>query len=67
VVRFLLKKGASTAAKNSRGETPIDVVSGAWSKELINFYLAIAASSGFKIDLKRIEQDRPKIVELLRE
>lgn len=67
VVRLLLKKGASTAAKNSRGETPIDVVSGAWSKELGNFYSAIAASSGFKIDLKRIEQDRPKIVELLRE
>ena len=66
IVKLLLEKGSLTTAKNGRNETPSNVVSGAWSKELSNFYSGIAAASGLKIDLKLIEQERPKIVELLR-
>ena len=67
VVRLLREKGASTTATNGRGESPIDVVSPAWGMELSDFYSGVAASSGFKLDLKRIEQDRPRIVAQLRQ
>ena len=66
VVKLFLEKGTSPLKKNNIGETAIDVVSGAWSKELGDFYMAIATSSGFKLDLKQIEQSRPTIAELLR-
>ncbi len=67
VVSLFLEKGASTTAKNGRSETPIDVVSGAWSKELGDFYAGIASSAGFRIDLKQVEQDRPKMAQMLSE
>ncbi|MGB6043551.1 MAG: ankyrin repeat domain-containing protein, partial [Pirellulales bacterium] len=67
IVQLLLEQGASVSQKNSRGETPADVVSGQWGDGLANFYKAIASGTGIQIDLERIEQDRPKMVKLLRE
>ena len=67
VVKLLLAKGASTRNRNDRRESPIDVVSGDWSEELGDFYSAIAAGSGFKIDLEEIEKLRPQIADLLRD
>ena len=67
IVKLLLEKGASPQKKNRRGETPIDVVSSKWSKQLAAFYTGIARSSGFKVDLKKIEAARPKIAKLLKD
>ena len=65
IVNLLLEKGAAVTAKNRKGETPIDVVSGKWSKELGDFYTGLGAATGSKINLKQIEQNRPKIAKLL--
>lgn len=67
IVKLLLDKGASPLKKNSKGETAIDVVSGAWSKELADFYTGLGAAVGLKLDVQRIEAERPKIAGLLRE
>ena len=66
VVRLLLKHGAPPMKKNGRGETSIDVVSGEWSDGLGAFYKGIGDSVGFKVDLGRIQRDRPKMAEMLR-
>ncbi|MCX6381617.1 MAG: ankyrin repeat domain-containing protein [Armatimonadetes bacterium] len=66
IVQLLLEKGAAPLAKNNRKETPIDVVSGAWSKPLGEFYAAIASSEGYQADLKRIEEECPQIAKMLR-
>jgi hypothetical protein len=66
IVQLLLEKGASVSQKNSRGETPVGVVSGEWGDGVANFYKAIASGTGIPIDLKQIEQDRPKMARLLR-
>jgi hypothetical protein len=62
-----LDKGGSVLTKNKRGETPIDVVSSPWSKGLADFYTGIGNGTGQKLDLKRIERERPQIVKLLRD
>lgn len=67
VVKLLLEKGASLTAKNNNKETPLDVVSGAWSQGLADFYNLIGTGINQKLDLKQIEKDRPKMVQLLRE
>ena len=65
VVKFLLEKGASVETKNQRGETPIDVVRSEWSEGLGNFYSGIGQSSGFEVDLERMQKTRPLMVKLL--
>ncbi len=67
IVQLLLDKGGSTLTKNRRGETPIDVVSSAWSKQLADFYTGIGNAVSLKLDLKRIERERPQIAKLLRD
>ncbi|MSQ97146.1 MAG: hypothetical protein EXR98_21695 [Gemmataceae bacterium] len=67
LVTLLLDKSASCLTKNKRGETPIDVVSSPWSKDLADFYTGIGATVGLKLDLKQIEQERPRIAEMLRD
>jgi YVTN family beta-propeller protein len=67
IVKFLLKKGASTGLKNKRGEIPVGVVSGTWTKELGDFYTKISTDAGFKVDLKRLERERPQMAKLLGE
>ena len=66
-VELLLKSRASTSKKNRRGQTPIDVVSSPWSKGLADFYTGIGNGTGQKLDLNRIEGERPQIAKLLRE
>ena len=65
-VRCLLEKDASPTRKNRRGETAIDVVSSAWSDELAAFYTSIGNSTGIKVDVERMEKERPRMAELLR-
>jgi YVTN family beta-propeller protein len=67
IVQLLLDKGGSAVTKNGRGETPIDVVSAAWSSQLADFYTSIGNGIGLKLDLKRIERERPQIAKLLRD
>jgi YVTN family beta-propeller protein len=67
IVRLLLDKGGSALTKNKRGETPIDVVSSPWSRELADFYSGIGNAVGLKLDLNRIERERPQIAKLLRD
>jgi hypothetical protein len=67
IVKLLLKKGASTGLKNKRGEIPVGVVSGTWTKELGDFYTKISTDAGFKVDLKRLERERPQMAKLLGE
>lgn len=66
IVQLLLDKGASPTVKNGRGETAIDVVSGKWSEQLGDFYSGIAKGVGIKLDLKRIQQQRPQLAKRLR-
>lgn len=66
VVQLLLEKDGDVFKKNGRGETPIDVVSSLWSKELGDFYTGIGNAVGIKVDLDRMQRERPRIAELLR-
>jgi YVTN family beta-propeller protein len=66
VVQFLLEKGASPVTKNDRKETPIDVVSSPWNKQLADFYSGIGNAVGLKLDLERLERERPLVAKLLR-
>ena len=67
VVQLLLDKGASTSIKNGRAETPIDVVSGVWSKGLGDFYTGVERAISLTVELKAIERQRPEMATLLRE
>lgn len=67
MVNLLLKHGASATLKNRRGQTPIDVISSPWSRHVADTYKKVADDADFKIDLERIERDRPRMVKLLRE
>ena len=66
LVELLLGKKASVRAKNGRGETPFDVVSAEWSPQVEQTYRTIGDLVGIELDLARIKQGRPKVVELLR-
>jgi YVTN family beta-propeller protein len=66
IVQLLLDTGGSVTQENNRGETPIDVVSSEWNDGLADFYMAIADASDIKLEVKRIESERPRIAELLR-
>jgi ankyrin repeat protein len=59
VVKLLLDKGASLTAKNNKGETPVDVVSGKWDQGLADFYTAIGTGINQKLDLKQIGNRSP--------
>ena len=67
MVKLLLERGASWSARNDKGETPLDVVSGAWSPELSGFYLAIGRATGMRIQSRRIREAREQIAEQLRD
>ncbi|MBQ11378.1 MAG: hypothetical protein CMJ45_07505 [Planctomyces sp.] len=65
IVRLLLEKGASPLKKNNRGETAIDVVSVPWSKKLAETYSKQGKKVGLKLNLERLERERPRIASLL--
>jgi YVTN family beta-propeller protein len=67
VVQYLLERGASLNHKNDRGETATDIVSGEWNDGLAGFYRSIGDATGIEVDLDRLEQERPKIAQSLRE
>ncbi|MFP6694769.1 MAG: ankyrin repeat domain-containing protein [Pirellulales bacterium] len=67
IVTLLQKRGGSAYRKNGRGETPIDVVSSPWTEQLADFYTGIGNAIGLKLDLKRMERERPQIAKLLRD
>ena len=66
VVRLLLDKDASTSHRNNRRETVIEIMSRPWTEELAGFYTGLARVTGLQVDLERLEQERPKIAELLK-
>ena len=67
VANLLLKNGASLTTRNHRRESPIDVVSGDWSKGLSDFYQFISDSAGLGLDLEEIKKARPQMAKRLRE
>ena len=62
---LLLKHGADPKRKNQRGETAAGIVTGAWSPGLADFYTGVAESLGLTLNLKQIEQERPKLAQRL--
>ncbi len=67
IVKMLLKNGARVHTKNAKGETPLDVVSGDWSRELAGTYQFIGDLLNLELDVKRIREARPVIAKLLQE
>lgn len=67
VVKRLLESGASVTHKNHRDETVIDIMSQPWNEDLATFYRAIGRAVEMDVDLERIQRERPRIAELLRE
>jgi len=67
IVKLLLGKGAVVDAENVRGETPLDAVTVEWSQELEGIYTWLAELWNLHLDLKRIQETRPKIAALLQE
>lgn len=65
LVDLLLKNGADATRKNQRGETAVGVVASAWSKGLADFYVGVGESVGLTLDLKHLEQERPKLAQRL--
>ncbi len=66
LVTLLLEKGASAAQRNNKKETPLDVVSAPWSDDLANFYALLEAIADIDLDLQKIEFERPRIAQLLK-
>lgn len=67
VVELLLDRGASVHDRNAMGQTSIDCVSAEWSPALGTLYTELGKKMKQEIDLKRVEQIRPTILNLLRE
>jgi ankyrin repeat protein len=65
IVELLLAHGAALDCKNDRSETPVDVVRGAWSEQLAEFYRQMGVSLGLSVDTTRLERDRPRIESIL--
>ena len=65
IVELLLEHGAALDCKNDRRETPVDVVRGAWSEQLAEFYRQMGVSLGLSVDTTRLERDRPRMVSIL--
>ena len=66
IAEILLEKGASPLTKNQRGETPIDIVTSEWNDGLSRFYEGIGRSLNLELDLEQIENNRPRMGELLK-
>ncbi|MEM7392713.1 MAG: ankyrin repeat domain-containing protein, partial [Verrucomicrobiota bacterium] len=66
IVKLLLRTGASLEQKNHKRETPVDVVSGAWSDELAGFYTYLNRIGNLNLSLETFRKKRPRILSLLR-
>jgi ankyrin repeat protein len=66
IVSALLKIGASTTIRNHRRESPIDVVSGDWSKSLGDLYRYLNTVVAQKTNLEKLQEQRKDMVMQLR-
>lgn len=68
IVQHLLAHGADKSAKDNAGKTPLDVVSVPFDqvKGIYDFFQAILAPVGLKLDYEQLKATRPKIANLLR-
>ena len=73
VVELLLEKGADPSLKVTAGggipggQTALESVTEPWSEEMAGGYLTLGAIFHHSFDLERIERDRPKMANLLRQ
>ena len=58
IVSALLKNGASPTTRNHRRESPIDVVSGDWSKSLGDLYRYLNTVVAHKTNLEKLHEQR---------
>ena len=65
IVRLLLSAGADPAVRNHRGFNAMDLVALTWSNGLESFYQNVEKELGQRLDLARIQLERPKIMALL--
>ena len=65
IVRLLLAAGADPAVRNHRGFNAMDLVALTWSNGLESFYRNVEKELGQRLDLARIQLERPKIMALL--
>ena len=65
MVKLLLEKGANSEAKNSKGETALDIVSKEWNPQLEATYQGVGRSLNRKFDLNQLKTVRPQIAALL--
>ena len=65
IVRLLLAAGADPAMRNHRGFNAMDLVALTWSNGLESFYRNFEKELGQRLDLARIQLERPKIMALL--
>ncbi len=65
IVKTLLAKGAHVNARNQRSETPLDTVSGPWSKALEGVYRTIGKPLKLDLDLEKVKAARPRIAAFL--
>jgi hypothetical protein len=66
IVSALLKIGASTTIRNHRRESPIDVVSGDWSKSLGDLYRYLNTVVAQKTNLEKLHEQRKDMIMQLR-
>lgn len=67
MVDWLIEKGADLNKENERDEKPVNSVSGEWNDGLRRFYRGISERSNLGLDLKEVQELRPKIARRLRE
>jgi hypothetical protein len=66
IVSALLKNGASATTRNHRRESPIDVVSGDWSKSLGDLYRYLNTVVAHKTNLEELHEQRKGVAIQLR-
>lgn len=65
IVRVLLKSGADPTVRNELGYNSVDNVAIRWNVDLESYYREIEKELNTPLDLKRIKEERPKILALL--
>ena len=67
ILKLLIQKGAKKDIENSDGATPFDTASAPFSevKPAYEFFQSVLGPFGLTLDLKRIENTRPKIAAIL--
>ncbi len=66
ITQLLVKHGADINIKNRQGETALNSASAPWSEEIEGIMGSFASRLQIKLDLKRVQADRPKVATFLR-